>query len=247
MSDPMTAAAQLKQFKKWDVPYKAYGNWETHNRNHKGKFDNVHGFMIHHTGSDSKDQRKLLRDGYQALPGPLAQWGLAQDGVVHLIGNGRCNHAGLGDPDVLRAVIRESYVSSPPSDNQATVDGNAEFYGLEIWHSGNKLMTAAQYRTMCRMGAATCDYHDWNAKSCISHGEWQPGKWDPGYAKGKMYNMVDIRKDIDAVLKAGPGPVIKPPVVVKPPVDKPVPVPVVPTLKMVLDNTEEILKLLRAK
>jgi len=201
MATPMSADKLLSQLRKWGVRYEEYGNWRTHNRNHMGAWGPVHGLMVHHTGSDSRDQRALLRDGVSGLPGPLAQFGLAQDGTVHLIGHGRANHAGAGDPDVLAAVINESYGQRPPADNQSSVDGNARFYGVEIWYSGSHKMTDAQYAALRKLSAAICDAHGWSAKSVIGHGEWgSPGKWDPGHAPGKMMDMSAVRDDIAATL-----------------------------------------------
>lgn len=213
MATPMTANQIVAQLKKWGIPFKEYKNWETHNRNHKGKWGPVNGFMVHHTGSDSKDQRELLYGGISGLPGPLCQFGLAQDGTVHLVGWGRANHAGLGDPDVLNAVINENYGKYPPADNQATVDGNSRFYGVEIWYSGSHEMTKAQYNTLRKLAAAICDFHGWTEKSVIAHGEWgSPGKWDPGYAPGKMMDMAAVRADIKATLGGSkePAPAPKP-------------------------------------
>lgn len=207
MATPMTPSQLLSQLRKWGVPYREYRSWKTHNRNHKGAWGPVNGFMVHHTGSDSKDQRELLYNGVSGLPGPLSQFGLAQDGTVHLIGHGRANHAGAGDPDVLAAVIAEDYGQRPPADNESSVDGNARFYGVEIWYSGSHKMTPAQYATLRKLSAAICDFHDWSEKSVIGHGEWgSPGKWDPGYAPGKMMDMSDVRRDVKATLGAtAPG------------------------------------------
>lgn len=205
MATPMTAAEVLTGLKKWNIPYSAYLNWATHNRNHMGPFGPVNGFMIHHTGSDSKDQRDLLHTGRDDLPGPLSQYGIAQDGVVHLIGLGRANHAGKGDPDVLEAVIAEDYDKYPPTDNQASVDGNTHFYGVEIWYSGTHDMTDAQYYSLLRLVAMHLDYHDWTEKSAIGHGEWQPGKWDPGISNGKMRDMDVVRSDIRTTRNRGPA------------------------------------------
>ncbi|MEU9707986.1 peptidoglycan-binding protein [Streptomyces sp. NPDC047967] len=203
----MTAAQIVAQLKKFNVPYKEFKNWKTHNRNHKGAWGPVHGFMVHHTGSDSKDQRALLYDGYSSLPGPLSHFGLAQDGTVHLIGWGRANHAGRGDDDVLRAVIAEKDL---PPDNESNTDGNRHFYGVEVWYSGSHRMTDAQYATLRRLAAAVCDFHGWNEKSVIAHGEWgSPGKWDPGMAPGRMMDMGKVRSDIKATL-AKPKPKPKP-------------------------------------
>lgn len=200
MATPMTAAQQVERFEKEGIRYKPYKGWVTWNRNHQGDWGPVHGLMVHHTGSDSTSQAELLRSGHKTLPGPLSQYGISQDGTLWLIGNGRCNHAGLGDPDVLDAVIAENYGARPPTDNQATVDGNARFYGVEIWYSGSHGMTNAQYSTLLKLSAAICKFHKWTAKSVIGHGEWQPGKWDPGYSPGKMMDMNAVRNDIADVL-----------------------------------------------
>jgi len=204
----MTAAQLVAQLRKFGVRYAEYKNWRTHNRNHKGKWGPVHGFMVHHTGSDSKDQRELLYGGIAGLPGPLCHFGLAQDGTVHLVGWGRANHAGLGDDDVLDAVIDERPL---PPDNESNTDGNARFYGVEIWYSGSHPMTSAQYATLRKLAAAICDFHGWDEHSVIGHGEWgSPGKWDPGYAPGKMMDMDKVRSDIGATLGAKPAPTPKP-------------------------------------
>ncbi|AXG66142.1 LysM-like endolysin [Streptomyces phage Annadreamy] len=201
MATPMTSSQIVAQLKKWGIKYAEYKSWKTHNRNHMGAWGPVNGFMVHHTGSDGKDQRALLYDGISGLPGPLCHFGLAQDGTVHLVGWGRANHAGSGDPDVLKAVIDESYGANPPVDNQSSVDGNARFYGVEIWYSGSHKMTDAQYATLRKLAAAICDFHGWSEKSVIGHGEWgSPGKWDPGISSGKMMNMAEVRADIKATL-----------------------------------------------
>jgi LysM repeat protein len=201
IATPMTASQIKAQLKKWGVPFKEYKNWATHNRNHVGKWGPVNGFMVHHTGSDSTDQRALLYNGISGLPGPLCHFGLAQDGTVHLVGWGRANHAGAGDPDVLNAVINENYGANPPVDNQSSVDGNARFYGVEIWYSGSHKMTDKQYATLRKLAAAILDFHKWTEKSVIGHGEWgSPGKWDPGISSGKMMNMATVRSDIKATL-----------------------------------------------
>jgi len=228
MATPMTAAQLVAQLKKHGVRYAEYKNWRTHNRNHKGAWGPVHGLMVHHTGSDSKDQRELLYAGLASLPGPLSHFGLAQDGTVHLIGWGRANHAGMGDDDVLAAVINETAI---PTDNESNTDGNARFYGVEIWYSGSHKMTAAQYASLRKLAAAICDFHGWNEGSVIGHGEWgSPGKWDPGYAPGKMYAMDAVRADIAVTIKAGaPKPV-------KPTAPKPTP----PKAKPVVDLSRVI-------
>lgn len=206
MADPMTPSQLIRQLTKWKVPFREYKNWENNNRNHTGLgWGPVHGLMLHHTGSDSEDQRELLYSGRPDLEGPLSQYGIAQDGTFWLIGHGRANHAGKGDPDVLRAIIKENYGDDPPVDNEATEDGNVHFFGIEIWYSGSHPMTNAQLRTVHLASAAILDFYNWKKQSVIAHGEWQPGKWDPGYSSGKMMDMSVVRNSIDYVLKQGTG------------------------------------------
>lgn len=209
MAIPMSAAAITSQLSKWRVPHKEFKTWSTHNRNHKGEWGGVNGLVIHHTGSDSTDQRALLYDGLSELPGPLCHFGLAQDGTVWLIGWGRTNHAGSGDPATLAHVVNEDYASrtsnlDPRYGNANGVDGNAHFYGVEIWYSGSHGMTPAQYRSLLLLGACIIDYHGWSALSCIAHAEWSSDKWDPGIAPGKTMNMITVRNDIQRTYNAGP-------------------------------------------
>lgn len=211
MATPLTPTQILAALKKWGVPVKEVKSWKTHNRDSAaGKpFGPVHGFVWHHTGADTKDPAgyagSVLYGGLSTLPGPLCHIGLAPDGTAYMTGWGRCNHAGLGDPDVFAAVKAENYGTKPPTDNQATMDGNDVFYGMEIMYSGSHGMTAAQYTNALKISCAILDAHGWTAKSVIAHGEWQPGKWDPGYKSGTMMDMNAVRNDIAAMLKKGPG------------------------------------------
>ncbi len=84
------------------------GSSRTHNRNHKGPWGPVHDMMIHHTAtSGAQKTMTTCHHGYEGPPGPLCHGVTIKDGHVHLVGYGRANHAGLGDDDVLRAVIAE--------------------------------------------------------------------------------------------------------------------------------------------
>lgn len=226
MATPMTPAQVLAQLRKFGIPFTEYKDWKTHNRNHIGAWGPVHGFMVHHTGSDAQDQRELLYRGVSGLPGPLCQFGLAQDGTVHLVGWGRANHAGAGDDDVLHAVKNELTI---PEDNESNTDGNRHFYGVEVWYSGAHEMTVAQYSTLRLLAAAVCDFHDWTEKSVIGHGEWgSPGKWDPGYKPGTMMNMDKVRADIKATIAKEKTAEDKPTAPAKPTPTKPKVVPAFP-------------------
>ena len=179
MATPLTAATALDALRNEGVTVVEVRDWRTHNRNHKGPWGPVHGVMIHHTVTKgSATTVELCRTGYTDLPGPLCHGVITKDGKVHLVGWGRANHAGKGDPDVLAAVIAEV---KPPADNEASTDGNTHFYGFECENlgDGRDPWPSAQVEAIVRAGAALCRRHGWGARSLIRHLDWQPGKVDP--------------------------------------------------------------------
>lgn len=183
MANPLSASTFIKALQGEGVRVREVGSWRTHHRNHKGPFGPVHGVMLHHTGAYTSAEQmvELCRTGYASLPGPLCHGVIDKQGTVHLVGYGRTNHAGLGDPDVLRAVVREGAL---PRDDQATTDGNRHFYGFECINKGDgkDQWTGVQVEAMVRASAAVLRAHRWGKAgrtSVIGHLEWQPGKPDP--------------------------------------------------------------------
>ncbi|MFH8797046.1 N-acetylmuramoyl-L-alanine amidase [Streptomyces sp. NPDC017941] len=194
MATPLSAARFLEALRAEDLTVKEVGNWRTHNRNHRGPWGPVHGVMIHHTVTSGTDSSvRLCRDGHSALPGPLCHGVIDKKGVVHLVGYGRANHAGLGDDDVLRAVIAERTL---PADNEASTDGNRHFYGFEAINlgDGRDPWPDAQLDAIERVSAALCRAHRWGERSVIGHLEWQPGKIDPkGFGMDWMRGRIHDR------------------------------------------------------
>lgn len=196
MANPLTATAFLAALEAEGCRVVEVGSWRTHNRNAKGPWGPVHGVMIHHTVTQgTANTVRICRDGYAGLPGPLCHGVIAKDGTVHLVGYGRANHAGLGDDDVLQAVIDEAPL---PADNEANTDGNAHFYGFECENlgDGKDPWPAVQVEAMVRASAAVCRAHGWGQSgdtSVIGHLEWQPGKPDP---HGPGVSMPDIRRRV---------------------------------------------------
>ncbi|MGY5048313.1 peptidoglycan recognition protein family protein [Streptomyces sp. 900105755] len=210
MAISMTATQVIAQLKKWHIGYAEITGWATHNRAGHGAWGPVNGFIWHHTGADVTDAKAYaagtLYNGLSDLPGPLCHFSIGKDGTVYLVGWGRANHAGGGDPVTLQHVINEDYTGQlhPTKGNSNGVDGNAHFYGVEIQYSGNHAMSDAQYATARRLSAAILDFHGWTEKSVIAHGEWSSDKWDPGYAPDKIMAMPAVRADVAATLAAGP-------------------------------------------
>ena len=200
MAPPMTPAIFLAALKDEGVRVVEVGSWRSHNRNSKGAWGPVNGVMIHHTvTSGSARTVEICRDGYSGLPGPLCHGVITKDGRVHLVGYGRANHAGLGDDDVLAAVIAEKKL---PAANEANTDGNARFYGFECENlgDGKDPWPAAQLDAIERVSAAICRAHGWDAASVIGHLEWQAGKVDP-----RGFTMSSMRSRIERRLSAPPG------------------------------------------
>ncbi|MDX2921308.1 N-acetylmuramoyl-L-alanine amidase [Streptomyces sp. NE06-03C] len=224
MATPLSAAAFLAALRAEGVKVVETTGWRAHNRNSKGAWGPVHGVMIHHTVTKGTASTvALCRNGHSALPGPLCHGVIAKDGTVHLVGYGRANHAGLGDDDVLKAVIAEKAL---PADNEANTDGNRHFYGFECENlgDGKDPWPAVQREAIVRASAAVLRAHKWGkdgGTSVIGHAEWQPGKVDP---RGISGGMDGIRKDVAERLKhpANWSPTApKPPTTPKPPAPKP--------------------------
>jgi hypothetical protein len=194
MAEPMSPAKFAQILRAEGVTVVEVGDWEHHNRNHKGPWGPVNGVMIHHTVTSGTDRSvRICRDGYPGLPGPLCHGVIDKQGRVHLVGYGRANHAGLGDDDVLRAVIAERAL---PADDEATTDGNRHFYGFEAINlgDGKDPWPAAQLEAIERVAAAICRHHGWTARSVIGHLEWQPGKIDPrGFGMDWMRGQIKER------------------------------------------------------
>jgi hypothetical protein len=200
MAVPLTADRLVQALRAEGLRVVEYGNWRTHNRNSKGPWGPVHGVIIHHTvTSGTEASVRLCYDGHSALPGPLCHGVIAKDGTVYLVGNGRANHAGTGDGDVLSAVVAEAALPAPGENN---TDGNRSFYGFECINlgDGRDPWPAAQLEAVERASAAICRAHGWSERSVIGHKEWTNTKIDP-----RGFSMTDMRSRIRGRLAAAPG------------------------------------------
>jgi hypothetical protein len=190
----MTPATFLDALRAEGLKVVEVGDWRNHNRNHKGPWGPVNGVMIHHTVTKGTARTvEICRAGHSTLPGPLCHGVIAKDGTIYLVGYGRANHAGLGDGDVLQAVIDERAL---PADNEADTDGNRHFYGFECENlgDGEDPWPAAQLEAIEKTAAAICRHHGWSERSVIGHLEWQPGKVDPrGFTMASMRARVHDR------------------------------------------------------
>lgn len=200
MAEPMNADTLVRILRAEGLTVVEHRSWRTHNRNHKGPWGPVNGTMLHHTVSRGDlPSVNLCYDGYAELLGPLCHGVITKDGKVYLVGNGRTNHAGGGDPTVLAQVASEEYgarPSRPQVGNTAGVDGNRRFYGFECVNMGDGKdpWPAVQVDAMVRASAAIARHYRWTEKSTISHAEWSKDKSDP--AGPGMPPMPDMRAKI---------------------------------------------------
>ncbi len=199
MPTPLGPDALIQALRAEGVRVVEHRSWRTHNRNHVGVWGPVEGVMIHHTvTSGTASSVELCYNGHSSLPGPLCHGVIAKDGTVYMVGNGRANHAGLGDDEVLAAVKNSTPL---PADNEANTDGNRYFYGFECVNLGDGKDTwpEAQLDAIERVSAALCRRHGWTERKVIGHLEWQPGKIDPrGFTMAAMRARIAARINEEA-------------------------------------------------
>lgn len=213
MAKPGTAAAFIAALKRFGVDVVEVAGWRTHNRDDEtGKpFGPVYGVMMHHTAGVAKGAVDFCRRGTASLPGPLCHGVIDKDGKVHLVGWGRANHAGGGDPDVLAAVKAERRPLPKPNVHEGSpgaVDGNDAFIGFECVNKGDgkDSWPPAQLDAMKRTAAAVCSLYGWSATSVVRHMDWSDWKSDP---KGVNWDgfLGDVQRLLDAAEAPKPQPV----------------------------------------
>lgn len=204
MATPISAATFWGELKD-HVPVRAYTGWQTRNRGKRGAgWGPVHGVGIHHFGPYSTVAGAVAyaRDrGGPDLPPPLYSMLVDRQGVVHLLGWGRTNHAGPADPYVMAALVREDPLPRPLSPRALEraggelVDGNAHLYGLCLLNKGDKVQayTKQQLDSAAVVSALLVRGHRadrWTERSVLGHREWQYGKVDPSYDMGAFRRRV---------------------------------------------------------
>ena len=204
MSTPLTSTQFQALVKKAGIPATFYDGWATRNRGQRGDGwgltdrnpTGVHGVLLHHTATSNVPKTiSIVRDIGQSdeVPAPLYAGIVDKGGHLHMVAWGRCNHAGLGDRDVLAAVIAEHLPL--PAPNGLDVDGNARFYGFAGVNlgDGEDDWPAAQLDTLAAVSAVICKHHGWSDRSVIGHREWQRGKVDPCDAHGSLMGRLRAR------------------------------------------------------
>lgn len=175
------------------VPVKFHPGWESRGN---GQSSAYQGLIWHHTATGfSVNAPSILVNGRPDLSGPLCNTSGNSDGSVTLIAANPANHAGASGGRSMGPLPR-------------TGSFNRIVWGHEIVYPGVQPMTDAQYRTATILGAVVSQILGRpNADWCRGHMETSiTGKWDPGYANGKTYDLNKMRADTVAVMRGGRPP-----------------------------------------
>lgn len=130
--------------------------WKTAGR---GEMDLPKAVLLHHTAGSKKGNSpslELVKDGRKDLPGPLSQLFLARDGTFHVVGAGRCNHAGAGNwhgaSGNLQLIGIEAENAGDGTDPWPEVQMDAYERGVAaiLMHLGLDSVMAAGHKEYCR-------------------------------------------------------------------------------------------------
>lgn len=147
------------------------------------------GLVNHHTGGGNNIylDRNLIT-GVPGLSGPLCNFAGLYDGDLCVVAAFPANHAGAsGGWDTA------------PLPNTGWF--NREVLGIEIQYRGTEPMSPEQWRTVTIFNKVCQEILGWPAdQSCskFHQGTSIQGKWDPGYANGKTYDIYDFRRAVIA-------------------------------------------------
>jgi len=208
----LTEDAMLAALKKWGIaPKFQRPDWRTHDRDAAQGWGPIYGFVVHNFGSDGTDANALAYlyngDTARGMPGPLSQFAITDDGQVWVIGWGTANHTGSIGADLLDLVKRDAAPldrdfkpSTTFSNRTGVLAVNKNFVGVEMTYG--KAPTAAQRKSLTLLGAALMDAlgTGYTGGSVIGHRETDTQRSDPVGVP-----MWQLRRDINALLKAGPS------------------------------------------
>ena len=158
--------------------------WESRGN---GQSSNYQGLLLHHTaGGRNVNIDQILIDGRWDLPGPLCNFCIMYDGDLGVISANPANHAGASGGWDTAPFARTGLF-------------NRDIIGCEIQYPGTEPMAAVQYESAKRLAVAVT-----NVLSKAGQFQWVKfhqgtsieGKWDPGFANGKTYDIAAFRRDV---------------------------------------------------
>lgn len=171
------------------VAVRLHPGWD---RRGNGQVSNYQGMSWHHTATGYGTAPAILISGRSDLAGPLCNSSGDSDGGITIIAAHPANHAGASGGRAMGPL-------------PTTRSFNKLMWGHEIVYPGSKPMTDAQYRSAIILGAVVSKILGRpNADWCRGHMETSiTGKWDPGYASGKTYDLNKMRRESTALMTGG--------------------------------------------
>lgn len=171
------------------------GGWENRGNGQTSAYE---GGLVHHTATGfgiatpGTGSGNLLINGREDLAGPLCNYAGNDDGSITVIAAHPANHAGASGGRSMGPL-------------PTTKLFNRRVLGLEIVYPGTVPMRGAQYRSALIWGRVVADVvGGGNVERIRAHAETSiTGKWDPGFAPSKTYNMAEFR-DAVRVVRLGP-------------------------------------------
>ena len=156
----------------------------------RGEIGVIEGVMCHHTAGPKDGimpSLRIITEGRDDLPGPLAQLGLGRDGTYFIVAAGRCNHAGVGNW-------------------QGISTGNMSFIGIEAENTGlpDDPWPSIQMDAYRRGVAAILNKIQANSIMCVGHKEYA---LPHGRKDDPSFDMNDFRMPVAAIMSgSAPGP-----------------------------------------
>lgn len=149
----------------------------------RGEIGPIKGVICHHTAGSKNGNMPSLRvitEGRDDLPGPLAQLGLGRDGTYFVVAAGRCNHAGAGNW-------------------QGISTGNMSFIGIEAENTGlsDDPWPAIQMDAYRRGVAVILKKIRANSIMCAGHKEYA---LPHGRKDDPSFDMNDFRMQVAAIM-----------------------------------------------
>lgn len=164
--------------------------WENRGNGQSWPTGGPKGFVNHHTaGGNNIYLDQNLITGIPGLQGPLCNFALLYDGDIVAVSAYPANHAGASG----------GWDTAPLPH---TGMFNREVLGVEIQYRGVVPMADIQYKNATILNQAAKEVLGWPDYGRIKfhQGTSIQGKWDPGYAEGKTYDIYKFRKDVAAVV-----------------------------------------------
>ena len=147
------------------------------------------GIGYHHTGGANTSAAYCIK-GRSKVPGPLYSGLIYRTGAVHLLTEGRSNHFGSGDGNVVeRMTDGMKKLEILPGANWSRSIGNRNAYGWALQGTMSN-HTGRQLEMGRRVLAAICDGMGWTQHHIRGHKEYTTRKFDP------QIDMAKLRGDV---------------------------------------------------